>query len=286
MRSVMRSGKMAILVAVLLAAAIAGVVTYQQKDWRRLRAEAADLRQQLAAARDSVLTNQAAAAQASAAEQERVRAEREELVRLRGQVAQLRRERDELARKAALGTSGTNRAAATPAPDANAAWVQQMLNASRAQQGAAAGALRGKFIRGETQNITEAEKMLNDALAQKQLNSLERSPAEFADFQAAFVQSVVGLSDEQAKQVHGIVQRTYENAVSRGLDIPSKPTAEGAEAWVDQRHQLDRRATSAVQGILSPEARQIFDRAFIGIMGIDLGTGVDKSNYPPGFLGP
>ena len=27
------------------------------------------------------------------------------------------------------------------------------------------------------------------------------------------------------------------------------------------------------------------NHAFPGVMGVDLGTGVDKSNYPPGFLG-
>ena len=31
----------------------------------------------------------------------------------------------------------------------------------------------------------------------------------------------------------------------------------------------------------------MFGRAFLGVMGVDLGSGgVDKSNYPKGFLGP
>ena len=39
--------------------------------------------------------------------------------------------------------------------------------------------------------------------------------------------------------------------------------------------------------IFTPEERALFNRAFLGVMGIDLGgVGVDKSNYPRGFLGP
>jgi len=117
------------------------------------------------------------------------------------------------------------------------------------------------------------------------MNSLEKTPSDFADFQSAFIESAVGLSDpDKTRQIRDIIARTYERAVASGLDIPSKP-ATGAEDWVNQRHQLDRRSTSAVQKLLTPEERQAFDRAFIGVMGVDLGTGVDKSNYPPGFLG-
>jgi hypothetical protein len=77
----------------------------------------------------------------------------------------------------------------------------------------------------------------------------------------------------------------YEQAVANGLDIPSKP-ATGTDAWVQRRFQLDRRATAAVEQLLTPEERQVFGRAFLGVMGVDLGSGgVDKSNYPKGFLG-
>ena len=76
--------------------------------------------------------------------------------------------------------------------------------------------------------------------------------------------------------------RCAKGSIDR-LDIPSKPASD-TENWVNQRHRLDRRATSAIQGMLTPEERSLFDRAFLGIMGIDLGTGVDKSNNPRGFL--
>ena len=210
-------------------------------------------------------------------------AERTELLRLRGEVAQLRREREDLSRRLAAQTNAVKRLPAVEGT-ADQAWVTQKLNAPAAEQGAAAGAVRGKMLRGG-QDLTASELALRDTLAQRDLNSLERTPKDFADFQAAFIESAVGLTDtEKTQQIRDLILRTYEHAVTRGLDIPSKPAA-GTEDWVTQRHQLDRRATSAVQKILTPEERQAFDRAFLGVMGIDLGTGVDKSNYPPGFLG-
>jgi hypothetical protein len=96
-------------------------------------------------------------------------------------------------------------------------------------------------------DLTASELALRDALAQRDMNALEKTPAEFAAFQSAFIESAVGLTDpEKTRQIHDLILRTYENAVSRGLDIPSKPAA-GTDDWVNQRHQLDRRSTSAVQ---------------------------------------
>ena len=266
-------------VAIIAAACAAAIVT-QQIALRRSRAENAELRQQLSSLRETPPTPQPTP---DLSELERLRAEHEELLRLRGQVAQLRRERDELSRKVGSLAALTNKAAALPNPGVDNAWVQQMLNAPAAQQGAAIGALRAKLLRGEVQSISPSEKALLDALTQRDMNSLERTPNEFADFQTAFVQSVTGLSDPgKVRQVHDLIRNTYEHAVANRLDIPSKP-ANDTEPWVNQRHQLDRRATSAIQGMLTPEERSLFDRAFLGIMGIDLGTGVDKSNYPRGF---
>ena len=47
-------------------------------------------------------------------------------------------------------------------------------------------------------------------------------------------------------QIHDIIEKTYEQAVAGGLDIPSKPATD-AEAWVKRRYQLDRQATAQVQ---------------------------------------
>jgi F420-0:gamma-glutamyl ligase len=118
-------------------------------------------------------------------------------------------------------------------------------------------------------------------------NTLERSPADFADFQSAYIEATVDLKDPaKTQQIRELIQSTYERAVADGLDIPSKPATEASE-WVQRRHQLDRSATDAVKSLLTPDQQKLFDTALLGVMGVDLGgVGVDKSNYPPGFLGP
>ena len=264
------------IIVLVIATGMIVAIVLQRGTMNRIQAQNAQLRQQIEAVPD-------AAPAPVVPDNALSDAERTELLRLRGEVSQLRRDREDISRRLAAQTNAVKRAvSAGGAPDQT--WVTQMLNAPAAQQGALAGALRGKMLKGG-QELTASELALRDAMAQRGMNSLEKTPGDFADFQSAFIESAVGLSDpEKTRQIRDIIARTYERAVASGLDIPSKP-ATGAEDWVNQRHQLDRRSTSAVQKLLTPEERQAFDRAFIGVMGVDLGTGVDKSNYPPGFLG-
>jgi len=200
-------------------------------------------------------------------------------------MAALRREKDDLARRVvAKAPARTNQPGTVQEKAVDLAWVQAMLAGPLTQQATAAGSLRGKMLRREP--FTSEEVALRDALSKQQLNQrLERSPSDFADFQTAFIQAAVAINDPaKVAQIHEIVRATYEHAVVQGLDIPSKPDS-GTEDWVQKRHQLDRRATRALQDILTPDEKRSFNHAFLGVMGIDLGTGVDKSNYPPGFLG-
>jgi hypothetical protein len=272
---------MKVAAGVVLAAAVLTPYLLQHRGMDRLKREHEQLRSQAAnlaatavPVADAIDTNELA----------RLRNEHQELLQLRGQLASLRREKDELARQLAARAPRTNQTAAGQEKAVDRAWVQTMLDGPLSQQGSAAGSLRGKLLRGE--GVTPAELALRDALSSQQLNqTLERSPTAFADFQAAYIQAAVGINDPaKMAQIHELVRATYDHAVAQGLDIPSKP-AEGAEDWVQKRHQLDRRATRAVQNLLTPEEKGMFDRAFLGVMGVDLGTGVDKSNYPPGFLG-
>lgn len=216
--------------------------------------------------------------------------EARELIRLRGEVTTLRREQNELLKR--LATAGTSAPVSSGAGSAlptpvDTAWVQQVLNSAPKDQGMAAGALRGKLLRKEITNISPAELALQGELLKRQLNhTLERSPEQFADFQAGFIQSALNITDAaRAQQIHALIKLTYEQAVGDGLDIPSKP-ATGTEEWVQRRFALDRAATAQLKGFFTPEERILFDRAFLGVMGVDLGgVGVDKSNYPKGFLG-
>lgn len=206
-----------------------------------------------------------------------------ELLKLRGEVTVLRRQLDELLKRPATKSTPV------PAPrgEEERIWVQQVLNAPPKDKGITAGTFRGKLLRGEMTNIAPAELLLREELLKSRLNeTLERSPADFADFQTGFIRATLDLSDEtQIQQMHDLIQETCRLAVADGLDIPSKPTS-GTDDWVERRFQLDRAATAQFQQLLTPEQRTLFNRAFLGILGVDLGgVGVDKSNYPKHFLG-
>lgn len=115
------------------------------------------------------------------------------------------------------------------------------------------------------------------------MEKLEQFPEEFAKFQTGLIRRIAGVSDaEKIYQIRNVIQSTYVEAVAQGLDLRSRP---GNDVdWKERRHELDRAGTAQVQGLLTEEERKAFDRYFLGIMGVDLGTGVDTSLYPEGFL--
>jgi len=272
-------------IASILAAGVATVLLVQHKALEQLRRQNEQLEGQLRAAQDQLAVREPEST-FDTNEVARLRARETELMKLRAEVTLLRRE----------SMASSNRPAAVPPKNivtrepvqaVDTAWVEQMVNSSPAQRGLAAGALRGKLLRGESTNVSPSEVAFQEALTQLQMNqTLERVPSDFADFQTAFIQGALGLSDAtKLEQIHDVIQRTYEQAVANGLDVASKPATD-SEAWVQRRFQLDRRATAAVEQLLTPDERRSFGRTFLGVMGVDLGTGVDKSNYPNGFLGP
>ena len=214
-------------------------------------------------------------------ERDQYKTEAAEVHRLRGEISTLR---------TALKAAEQKLSAQKPPSPASAATqpVQEMQNAAipptfatYQEMAQFAGNLRKKAFGGPP--LTDQEKQWLQQ-AKPELEKLERSPAEFAEFQSSLIQSAAGINDPQKmEQIRQIIQRVYEGAVARNLDIPSRPTDD--QQWKDARHQLDRRGTSAVQNLMSESERAAFDRVFIGIMGVDLGTGVDRSLYPEGFLG-
>jgi hypothetical protein len=264
------------------AAVAAIIVTFflQNQALRRLRWENAELRDQIDSARPG---STAGTNDGETNELAELRAEHKELLRLRGELGPLRERAELLSRVAAANTTTMPPRNQT----ADIAWVKRILDSPPAQQGAAAGALRAKLLGYDTNKASSSEIALRDALLERQLNSLERSPADFAEFQSAFIQSTLGIGDPaKVEQIRQIIRQTYDQAVSQGLDIPSKPATD-TESWVQRRYQLDRMATGALKQLFTPEEQRRFDRAFLGVMGVDLGgIGVDRSNYPPGVLGP
>lgn len=154
------------------------------------------------------------------------------------------------------------------------AEVSQFLERSAADQGRILGALRATMMSGNSQTRKEQEPAFQ--LAQRvrpQLEALERRPEDYATFQTEFIKEVAGLSDEtKLKQISELLQTTYQQAAAAGLDAPSKPN-ENVDEWKLRRDALDRPATRALEAMLSDEEREKFGRAFLGVMGIDLGIG-------------
>jgi RNA polymerase sigma factor (sigma-70 family) len=283
---VMASTKLKIAVTTVMVAGVTTPLVLQHHALSRLRAENVALRQQAESAQPLPWP------EPSPPEATGIGADQAEVLRLRGQVATLRNEREELARKLATINATTNKSrdAAPPATEGavDTAWVRQVVAGPPSFQGNVAGSIRGKGLREGGRGITASEAAVQKALLERQLNNtLERSPADFAEFQTAFIQAAVGIDDPgKVEQIRQIIRQTYEEAVARGLDVPSKPPTD-TEEWARARWQLDHANTKAVKALLTPEERKLFGRGFIGIMGVDLGgIGVDKSNYPPGVIGP
>jgi RNA polymerase sigma factor (sigma-70 family) len=251
----------------------------QQRTNHQLRDENLRLRSRISEVEDR-LKGEKELADSRSVLMERAAEGNQELLRLRNQLAQLKREKERTA-------DSTGRKAGDALPQADAGWIHSVLAASPAEQGSAAGSIRGKLLRADKASPPSAtEVALQQALLEQDLNQrLESSPKDFADFQSAFIQAALGLTDAaQVEDIRKVIQNTYENAITSHLNIPSKPVGD-ANDWVLKRHQLDRAATAAVKQLLSQAEVRLFDRAFLGVMGVDLGgIGVDKSNYPSGFL--
>lgn len=214
------------------------------------------------------------------AEEDRDKFQRDaaEVHRLRGEISALRTANKTLEQQAAQARA--NKAVAPKEPVQTQAAPPSQF-ASYSEMGKFVGGLRAKAFGAGP--LTPEERQYLDKL-KPELEKLERSPAEFASFQAELIQAAAGISDPQkVDRIRQGIQKVYENAVARGLDLPSRQPDD--LNWVERRFQLDRRGTQAVHSILSEEERAAFDRQFLGVMGVDLGTGVDKSLYPKGFLG-
>ena len=137
----------AFVTAVLVAAIGAGI--HEARQASMLRRPVQGLGQQLAlsTAPTELLNRERDDAEkmlaALIAENERLKRDTSELLKLRGEVTVLRRRQDDLLNPLAAPKPSP------PAPqeEADTAWVQQMANALSEDQGAASGALRGSHRR-------------------------------------------------------------------------------------------------------------------------------------------
>ena len=162
-RQAMTTLQKTLVIATLVAAV--GVGIYEARQASTLRGQVQELRQQLSS--PTAPTEQSSRERDDMAKQltilttdnERLKRDTSELLKLRGEVTALRRRQDELLNQLAA------RKPSPPAPqgEVDTAWVQQMVNGLPRDQGAVSGALRGKLLRSEMTNVSPSEVALRDA---------------------------------------------------------------------------------------------------------------------------
>jgi len=254
---------------------VAGALMFvQQKKVSTLQAQNAKLTADVAAARQDA-QRASETPKIDPKEQERRNQELAELARLRGEVSALRKEKAEwqknrgVAETAALAAAQPAAVGAAPAAAVEGMqWVESILNGPPQVKGTEAGNVRRKLLSGEQLNDSEKALLLN---MNSKAAEVEKVPEEFATFQSAFIGSLLGWNnDPRSEQVKGVLNSAMNAAVTRGYDyhIPSQ----NSDKWDEGQKALNTRATSAIQNILTPEERAVFDKAFIGVLGVDTGA--------------
>ena len=257
----------AIAVAGAIVAAGVMPVVWQLQVNRRLQSENQALRSDLETLRASQVQPPAPS---RSDEAERLARQEQELAKLRGALAQARRQLAEVQRAGLAAPEAPEPAA--PEIAVTAAEVTAFLERPKVEQGKVLGHLRRQMMGLEKSEGEDLQRSIGLANAiRPTLEELESHPDQMADFQASFVQAAIGLEDEdRVAQIRRIVADTYQKAVEEKLDANSRPQ-EGVDAWALRRDALDRPATRAVEQLLTSQERARFGRAFLGIMGIDLG---------------
>lgn len=262
------------VIAIVIAVALVAVVVIQQRKIGALQAQTAKANADLAEARQEA-QRAAEKPKADAAELDRVNQERAELARLRAEVSALRKEKADWQKKRGAAESAAIAATqpVVPLPAAGPAvegmqWVETILNGPSQVKGTEVGNVRRKALNGEP--MTEAERALLLNMNSKSAE-LEKSPEEFASFQSAFIGSLLGWNnDVRSEQVKGMLNAAMNAANARGYDYHAP--GENADKWDDAQKALNTRATSAIQNLLKPDERAVFDKAFIGVLGVDTGA--------------
>jgi hypothetical protein len=259
------------LVFFLIAAAMAACIFLERISAQRLGRELSLSKTELArerAAADELREQVGRLEQ----EREKLRKEAAEVYRLRGEISTLRDANNSLEQKAARAVSVVQSA---PPPAVEPQRFTPPTFSNYSEMGKFVAGLRAKAQAG---SLSPAEQQYLQSL-KPAMEKLEGSPADFAALQTELIQAATGISDaDKTERIRQLIQRVYENAVSRGLDMAAHSAAD--VGWVEERFQLDRRGTKAVEGFLSDEERAAFNQNFKGIMGVDLGTDEKKGGQP------
>jgi hypothetical protein len=257
--------KAALVFVIVLLAIVTPMTVIKQRESAALKQSNTQLESELKAERDK---NSAMAERPDVAPDElaRLREGNAELIRLRGEVNAVKRERDELQKK--VGTLETTVArskdlaekASVAQQQAREAQLQQGQNT--AQLGAQGGALRRKILSGQPLTPEEQQAVAN---MQQRVSELEKSPADFAQYQSAYVSSVLGWNnDARSQQLQSLLTSVAQAANNRGLTFNGP--GQGYENWGDAQKALDNRATGAVKKMLTPEEAALFDKALPSVL--------------------
>jgi hypothetical protein len=249
--------KAKLITAVIVAAGVVAPIVLQRIALQKLESQTAQLMAQVAQLDElealRAENRQLAGSAVDRAELERLRGEHLELLKLRGEIGLLRDTNakldsriSQLTAKRAEEMAQARAAVEEPAPaEEQNEWIST------------AARLRNALLSGQPLTDEELQWL---AAAKPAIEQMEREPALYSDFQTTLIKETVGtLDQDRLAQIRKVIADTYQQAVAGGLDLPSKP-AENYEAWVERRHALDRAATAAVQGLLSAEEREVFDR--------------------------
>lgn len=265
--------KIANVLLVLALLALTPVLVLQRRSALVEKQARAVAEQELEQARVGAASG-AAEAEKNAAELTRLREQQAELIKLRGEVTSLRREKDELTKKLAAAASKpaqrpeSQQVAQTQTP--TAAPAAENLPGRLANE---VGNLRRKLLNGEA--LTEAERAFLESM-QSRVADFEKSPEAFAEFQSAYVASVLGWANNEPRveQLKTLLTAVSKVANARGLTFNA--LGQSYDTWDNAQKMLDTRATGAAKKFLTPEEQAVFDRSFPGIMSADLAAAPRK----------
>ena len=260
------------VISALVAIAVAALFVVQQRKVTSLRAETAAANRALSDAKAEV-QRLAAVPKTDPKEDERIAQERAELAKLRGEVSALRKEKAEWDKNRAAAESAALKAAQQSAQPATTPaaqgmqWVETIMNGPALVKGTEVGNARRKALAGEQLTEAEASLLMN---MNSRAAEIEKVPEEFANFQSAYIASLLGWNnDPRSDAIKGVITAASNAALQRGYDYNAP--AVNADKWDDGQKRLNTRATGAVQNLLKPEERAVFDKALIGVLGVDTG---------------
>ena len=88
-----------------------------------------------------------------------------------------------------------------------------------------------------------------------------QTPGQEAEFQSQAMAGALNLTDSQAQQFTGILNRYYAEAEANGVGGDTPPTA-GVDNWRQQRSAISARAFSELQSSMTPQAAAEFRRLY------------------------